>query len=280
MAISNAMSTSLISASSSMKMVRTQQGAKKQMDGKAGVLEAEINLDGGRGGDTKKKEAELLGVQEKANKIESSQMNSISEMNENMKRAAKEDQKEQEAAKIAENAGVVYEKSGNTEDTKSATYKINKMSQSERDALVKQLKTDAEQRQSQLMDLVQKTLNGQVGALNKASEKDIWRTLASGDFTVDEATKTQAQKDIGEDGYWGVKQTSQRLFDFASALAGDDVDQMHKMQKAMEKGFKQATGAWGRELPSISKDTMDAANKLFEDYYKSKETQADPVYEA
>ena len=40
----------------------------------------------------------------------------------------------------------------------------------------------------------------------------------------------------------------------------------------MEKGFKQATGAWGRDLPSISQQTLDAANKLFDDYYKSKET--------
>ena len=68
-----------------------------------------------------------------------------------------------------------------------------------------------------------------------------------------------------------MKQTSQRLFDFASALAGDDVDKMKEMQKAMEKGYKLATGAWGRELPSISKDTIDAANKMFEDYYASKE---------
>lgn len=88
---------------------------------------------------------------------------------------------------------------------------------------------------------------------------------------VSEDCKAQAQKDISEDGYYGVKQTSQRLFDFASALAGDDVDKMKEMQKAMEKGFKQATKTWGRELPSICKETMNAANKLFEDYYSSKE---------
>ena len=46
---------------------------------------------------------------------------------------------------------------------------------------------------------------------------------------------------------------------------------MKEMQKAMEKGFKQATKTWGRELPSICKETMNAANKLFEDYYSSKE---------
>ena len=166
--------------------------------------------------------------------------------------------------------GVRYEKG--TSEEKKGTYSINKMSQSERDALVKQLKADAEQRQSQLMSMVEKTLHGQVGTFGVASGNDVWKTLASGNFKVDAATKAQAQRDIGEDGYWGVKQTSQRLFDFASALAGDDVNQMKKMQSAMEKGFKQATAAWGRDLPSISKQTLDAANKLFDDYYKSKET--------
>ena len=67
-----------------------------------------------------------------------------------------------------------------------------------------------------------------------------------------------------------MKQTSQRLFDFASALAGDDPEKMKEMQKAMEKGFAEATGAWGDELPEICKDTLGAANKLFEDYYASK----------
>jgi len=28
---------------------------------------------------------------------------------------------------------------------------------------------------------------------------------------------------------------------------------------------------WGSDLPGICKDTFDAANKLFEDYYASKE---------
>ena len=84
---------------------------------------------------------------------------------------------------------------------------------------------------------------------------------------------TQAQADIADDGYWGIAQTSQRLFDFASALAGDDVEKMQKMQQAMEKGFKQATAAWGKSLPEISQKTLEAANKLFEDYYKSKEAE-------
>ena len=177
-----------------------------------------------------------------------------------------------ESGKAQEKTGVVYEK-GSTAVT--GLYSKMQMSKADRSALVNQLKADMEDQKQQLMNLVHKTLAGQVGTYGKATGDDIWKTLAGGNFTVDAATKAQAQKEISEDGYWGVKKTSQRLFDFASALAGDDVDKMKEMQKAMEKGFKMATKAWGRELPSISHDTMDAANKLFEDYYRSKEIVSD-----
>ena len=169
--------------------------------------------------------------------------------------------------------GVVYEKS---EAKKPATYSINKMSEEDRAALVQQLKEDQETRKSQFMSLVQKMMTGQAEAYAKTDD-GIWKFLASGNFTVDAATKAQAQQDISEDGYWGIKQTSQRRFDFASALAGDDEDKMREMQAAMEKGFKQATGAWGKDLPEICSNTLSAANKLFEDYYASKQTAADPT---
>ena len=178
---------------------------------------------------------------------------------------------EQTVAAKTDDQGVVYEKKSEESNDK-ATYDIAKKSPVDRAAIVQQLKAAEEDRRNQLMAIVQKTLQGQVGAYRKATGDDFWRQLAGGNFKVDSATRAQAQKDISEDGYYGVKQTSQRLFDFAQALAGDDVDKMKEMQKAMEKGFKQATKTWGRELPSICKETIDAANKLFEDYYNSKST--------
>jgi len=173
-----------------------------------------------------------------------------------------------EENKGAQDVAATYEKSSNV-GGKAATYSINKMSQEDRDKLVSQLKADQEQMQSNFLDLVQKTIGGQIKTISFSSE-DMWKKLASGDFTVDAATKAQAQEDISEDGYWGVKKTSQRLFDFASALAGDDPEKMKKMQEAMEKGVKEATKTWGKDLPEISGQTLDAANKLFEEYYKSK----------
>ena len=182
---------------------------------------------------------------------------------------AKSDTSTDKTSKAKLEDGVIYDRSGSKVD--NSTYSITKMNASDRAAIVSQLKSAAEQRQNQLISLVQKTLSGQAGTYGKATGDDIWKTLAGGNFTVDAATKSQAQNDISEDGYWGVKQTSQRLFDFACALAGDDVEKMKEMQKAMEKGFKLATQAWGKELPSICSDTINAANNLFEDYYRSKE---------
>lgn len=185
--------------------------------------------------------------------------------------------KKEEAAKKTEetkNDGVVYEKNESSSDSsKKATYSVNKMSADDRAALVKQLKADQESRQQQLVSLVQQMMTKQATTYTNAN--DMWKFLAKGDFTVDAQTKLQAQKDIADDGYYGVQQTADRLFDFASALAGDDVEKMKKMQAAMQKGFDQATKAWGQKLPDISQRTMDAANKKFEEYYKSKSSSTD-----
>lgn len=180
------------------------------------------------------------------------------------KAETKKESKKETKASEKEEQGAVYEKSTSE---KKATYSINKMSAEDRAAIVEQMKQDQVNRKQQLCDLVNQMLSKQADASNLAS-------LFSPENlkNVSPEAIAQAKEDVSEDGYWGVKQTSQRLFDFASALAGDDVEKMKEMQKAMEKGFKQATKAWGEELPSICKDTIDAANKLFDEYYKSKET--------
>lgn len=153
----------------------------------------------------------------------------------------------------------VYEPSAETEKTDTVTAK------QKNEAIISRLKADAEARTQQLQQLVQQMISKQGNAYGQAN--DMWKFLASGNFTVDAQTKAQAQADIAEDGYWGVKQTSERIFDFAKALSGGDMDKMKEMQAAFEKGFKQATKTWGKELPQISQDTRSAVNKLFEDFY-------------
>lgn len=102
MAFTNIMTQSLLSANTSMKIARVQQGAKNQMDGHAGVLDAEIKLDSARGGDVKKKQEELEEIKKKASELEASTVNTLSTANDDLKKAAKEDQEARRVEKAEE----------------------------------------------------------------------------------------------------------------------------------------------------------------------------------
>jgi hypothetical protein len=143
-----------------------------------------------------------------------------------------------------------------TTDDTAVVYDKSKLSEDDRKAIVAQLKADQEKRQTQLTDLVKSMISKQATTYGTAN--NIWQFLASGNFTVDADTKAQAQKDIAEDGYWGVSQTSDRIVQFATSLAGDDTSALEKMRDAFIKGYKQAEKTWGGELPDISKQTYDA----------------------
>ena len=102
MALSSIMTGALLSANTSRQIAHVQHATKKQMDGHAGVLDAEIKLDGARGGDTKKKQEELEETQKKAAELTEATVNTLSTANEDLKKAAKEDQEAQRAEKAAE----------------------------------------------------------------------------------------------------------------------------------------------------------------------------------
>ena len=148
-----------------------------------------------------------------------------------------------------EDVGAVYEKSTET----AGTYKADNS------ALIQKLKADADNRTAQLRGIVEQMMRQQGTKIGQADS--IWSFLASGDYTVSPEVKAQAQKDIAEDGYWGVEQTSDRIVEFAKALSGGDPAKADEMLEAFKKGFQQATGAWGRDLPDISNRTYDAVVK-------------------
>ena len=134
---------------------------------------------------------------------------------------------------------------------------------------IAKLKADADQRLSQLKGIVEQLITKQ----GKTSETvSIWsqfrQGVLDGTITVDEATAKQAQEDISEDGYWGVKQTSERILDFAKALTGGDSSKVEDIRTAIEKGFSEAAKLWGDELPEISQKTHDAVMKGLDEWAK------------
>jgi len=146
--------------------------------------------------------------------------------------------------------------STNKNENGAAVYDKRELSADDRKAIVAQLKADQEKRQSQLTDLVHNMLNTQTNTFGQAN--NIWQFLAKGEYTVDADTQKKAQEAISEDGYWGVKQTSDRIVSFATALAGNDSKQLEKMRDAFLKGYEKAEKTWGGKLPEISQKTYDA----------------------
>ena len=179
-----------------------------------------------------------------------------------------------ESTSAFDDTAVVYEKSSTAEATKSAT--ANKNAGIDREALIAQMKADTEARMNQLTSIVQQMMTGQGKAFSLATgNDDIWKFLASGEYTVTEAAKLQAQEDISEDGYWGVEQTSDRIIDFAKALAGGDASKADELLDAFKKGYEEATGAWGKDLPDISKETYKAVEEKFEAWKNESNTSTE-----
>ncbi len=160
------------------------------------------------------------------------------------------------ATSTTEDTGVVYEPS-----TEATTDSVKKTYTQDTN-LINKLKADAEAKTAQLRSLVEQMMGKQATAYGQAN--DIWQFIREGNYTVDPATKAQAQADIAEDGYWGVNQTSDRIIQFATALTGGDPDKIEEMREAFKKGYEQAEETWGDSLPDISKQTYEAVMEKFD----------------
>lgn len=120
---------------------------------------------------------------------------------------------------------------------------------------IAKLRMDTEKQTQQLKDIVEKLIIQQGEKFQE-----------SGMIKIDPDTALKAQEEISEDGYWGIKQTSERLFDFAKALTGGDHSKAQAMKDAFIEGFKKAKEAWSGELPEISNKTYEATIKMFDEW--------------
>lgn len=148
------------------------------------------------------------------------------------KKTAVKDTDNSTASKNTRDVAATYESSSDKSSSSTSSVKSNAANP----ALVAKLKADSDNRMQQLQSLVTTMFKKQGITIGTAD--DMWKALASGNFTADADTIAKAKEDISEDGYWGVKQTSERIFDFAQALAGDDEEKMKTMKEAVEKASR------------------------------------------
>ena len=86
-----------------------------------------------------------------------------------------------------------------------------------------------------------------------------------GEVDLESITPTEAQELVADDGYFGVENTAERIFNFAVGVAGGDITRIDAIREGVNNGFQEALEAFGGELPEISYDTYDAViNKLDE----------------
>ena len=131
-------------------------------------------------------------------------------------------------------------------------------------AMIEKMKAEAELRTAQLRSLVEKMLLKQGQKFTTMA--DAMDMIKEGTITVDDEIAAEAAEEISDDGYWGVEQTSERMFSFAKALAGNDPTKADTMLEALQKGFDEATKSWGGELPEICKKTLEATQKKLTDW--------------
>lgn len=178
-----------------------------------------------------------------------------------------EQQKDTTAAEKNTSSEVVYEKSNATKkDSANQIYN--------RDSIISKLKADQKSRADSMRGLVEKLLSKQTNKFNIANQ-NLSSIFGEAAKNADPATIKQAQEDISEDGYWGVNKTSDRLVSMAIALAGGDTGKADEMMAAIQKGYDKATAAWGKELPDISKRTLEATKQKMEDWKNGKTTAQD-----
>lgn len=91
--LSQASMQAIISVDSAISQVQSSGRVVTKMEGRAGVLEAEIKLDSARGGNVEAKQEELAEVQQKASQAQASQLNVLANANEELKEASKSEQK-------------------------------------------------------------------------------------------------------------------------------------------------------------------------------------------
>lgn len=115
------------------------------------------------------------------------------------------------------------------------------------------------------------------GGIDPSKVDSYWDVLVQnkdGTFSFDPSLSVEdqdkliakAKEDIGENGYYGVDQTSKRILDYAKAITGGDPSKIGEMRKMAEQAFGDVKKLTGGKLPDISQQTYDAVMKGFDEW--------------
>ncbi len=104
--------------------------------------------------------------------------------------------------------------------------------------------------------------------LNIYKNQSIVYTIATDTTKINIKTLTpeKAQALIGDDGFFGVEKTSERIVKFAIGMAGGDPTRIDAIRQGIDNGFQEALEAFGNWLPEISYATYDSVMQKLDDW--------------
>lgn len=165
-----------------------------------------------------------------------------------------------------------------TQPEKKVTYSKPEVDQ----RTIQQLQEESDRAYSRLKQIVTDMLKRQglkfkeIGNTKTKDSKSADITIEDlKDVKVDETAQKEAQAMIAEGGDYSAEKVSDRIVDFAKAISGGDVSKLELLKSAIEKGFEAAEGAFGDELPDISKQTHDLVMTKLDQWAKEAETPVD-----
>lgn len=81
---------------------------------------------------------------------------------------------------------------------------------------------------------------------------------------IGELNKDEASELIGENGFFGINNTADRIANFIVNAASGDPAKLQAGREGMLRGFNEARKIWGGELPEISEKTITRATEAIE----------------
>jgi len=116
---------------------------------------------------------------------------------------------------------------------------------------------------AQIMSEVQSYLKGRVDQssfeVDYQKFQDFLSEVGYDGKSIASLSKEEAAELVSEDGFFGVKQTSERIAQFVISGAGGDEELLREGRKGILQGLKDAEEMWGGKLPDIAYETMDKA---------------------
>jgi hypothetical protein len=143
-----------------------------------------------------------------------------------------------------------------------------------KEAALQKAQSMADAHYASMRGMVESIVGGTSGPQGQA----FWATAANSkaggvnlnDFQVSDEARAKARELTGEDGYFGVKKTTDRIMEFAKALAGSGASEstINNLRKGVQAGFDAVAKMYGGfdNLPQVSKDTYDSVMKEFDNW--------------